>query len=481
MVEMQVNSADLAALAGKGSASGKAGQGAGGFFAQALAAASAQAVPNAGAEPDTTAALAGQTLLVSLPAGFLAAGLANLQSGSAAPGQAVQEAGATPVNPLQAGLAQGDKAASALFDKLASQLAALGVAGGDPKQVATQLNELGISNGDVKQLAAKLAQLNGDGTDVKSLETALQQWVQDQAAGQQPDAALLGAVAAQISALQGGGDPRVQSGKAADVAANRKDLPVAGLKSGVGAGAEGHAAVAVKAAVQSAAGGARSSSAENNQDQVLAAADSDAKVAPKSANATESFAKVLTEVAAAPVKAPMQQADASAVRVDGIGVVATTKAGQDVAAQEALAVRTPLRSPGWDAEFAQKVVWMAGRESQSAQLILNPPQLGPVEVRLTLSGGEAGAQFFSPHHNVREAIESAMPRLREMMAEAGLSLGQASVSSESFRDQRANGENSGQFAAAALDDEGHEAQNSAASLGQPHHVRHGLGLVDLYA
>lgn len=479
MVEIQVNSADLAALAGKGSTPGKAGQGAGGFFAQALAAASAQAVPTADAD---VAASAGQPLLVGLPAGFIAAGLAGAQLGAAAPGQAVKgEQAASPVNPFQAGLAQGDKAASALFDKLASQLAALGVAGGDAKQVAAQLNALGIGNGDVKQVAAKLAQLGGDGADAKSLETALQQWVQDLAAGQQPDQALLGALAAQMTALQGVGDALPKPGQAADIAADRKALPAKGLKLAIGAGDEGRAVGAAKLALASDAAAAKSPAAEGMQGQLLAAVDEDsAAPAPKLAAASDAFAKALTEVAAVPVKAPMQQTDPGAMRVDGLGMITAPKSGQDVAAQEAVAVRTPLRAAGWDADFAQKVVWMAGRESQSAQLVLNPPQMGTVEVRLTLTGGEAGAQFFSPHHNVREAIESAMPRLREMMAEAGLSLGQASVSSESFRDQRANAENSGRFASAAVDDEASDAQN-AASLGQSRHVTQGRGLVDLYA
>jgi flagellar hook-length control protein FliK len=60
-------------------------------------------------------------------------------------------------------------------------------------------------------------------------------------------------------------------------------------------------------------------------------------------------------------------------------------------------------------------------------------------VRLTLTQDSAAAEFVSPHAEVRAAIESAIARLREAMAEAGIQLGEASVSAESFSD-RAGGE-----------------------------------------
>lgn len=98
-------------------------------------------------------------------------------------------------------------------------------------------------------------------------------------------------------------------------------------------------------------------------------------------------------------------------------------------------MNAPLASQAWRNELGDRLIWMLGRQSQSAELILNPPALGSIEVRLNLNlaGNEAGAQFFSNNANVREALESAFPRLREMLAGAGINLGQASVSQESFQ------------------------------------------------
>ena len=97
-----------------------------------------------------------------------------------------------------------------------------------------------------------------------------------------------------------------------------------------------------------------------------------------------------------------------------------------------------IGQPKWNGEFAQKIVWLAHQQHQVAELRLNPAHLGPVEVMLNLTqdnGTLASAQFVSPHLAVREAIEAALPRLRELMAENGIQLGDVMVGAESFQHQ----------------------------------------------
>ena len=90
---------------------------------------------------------------------------------------------------------------------------------------------------------------------------------------------------------------------------------------------------------------------------------------------------------------------------------------------------------GWDQGLGDQLVWMAGQKQQVAELHLNPPDLGPLKITLTLDNDRASAQFVSAHVQVREAIEAAMPRLREMLADSGIALGNASVSADAFREQ----------------------------------------------
>ena len=99
-------------------------------------------------------------------------------------------------------------------------------------------------------------------------------------------------------------------------------------------------------------------------------------------------------------------------------------------------VAVPVGQTGWDAAFSQRVAWIATNTQQIAHLHLNPPNLGPLEIRISLSSDQANAAFNSPHAAVRDAIEAALPRLREMLADNGLSLGNVNVSSQSFQQQQ---------------------------------------------
>lgn len=149
-------------------------------------------------------------------------------------------------------------------------------------------------------------------------------------------------------------------------------------------------------------------------------------------------------------------------------------AGARVTAQ----IAAPLASTEWRAELGDKITWMVGRQAQSAEIVLNPPSLGSIEVRLSLSltGNEAGAQFFSANATVRDAIEAAFPRLRELMAGAGINLGEASVSGQAFADQQARAQVEQENAGAS------ESPGSNATVGEILASGTGrlAGLVDLY-
>lgn len=147
-----------------------------------------------------------------------------------------------------------------------------------------------------------------------------------------------------------------------------------------------------------------------------------------------------------------------------------------------LAVQTPVAAPGWDAEVGSKLVWMAGRQESRAELILTPPQLGRIEVSLTVSGDQATATFVSASPAVREALENALPRLREVLAEAGVALGQTQVGAQSSgqqpNEQQQNRDNPTHGNIHAED-----IGPSAAAGGNepPQWLRSGRALVDVFA
>ena len=102
-----------------------------------------------------------------------------------------------------------------------------------------------------------------------------------------------------------------------------------------------------------------------------------------------------------------------------------------------LQTNVPIASAAWGAEAGQKIIWMVGEKLQRAELRVNPPELGPIQIRLTINDQQTNVIFTSPHEAVRDAMESSLPRLREVLAESGISLGNASVTSDSPRDGQA--------------------------------------------
>ncbi len=82
---------------------------------------------------------------------------------------------------------------------------------------------------------------------------------------------------------------------------------------------------------------------------------------------------------------------------------------------------------GWDQAVGQKVVWMAAGAQSSASLTLNPPDLGPLQVALSVVNNQATISFTAAQPEVRQALEAALPKLREMLDDAGIRMGQTSV------------------------------------------------------
>ncbi|WP_341249645.1 flagellar hook-length control protein FliK, partial [Cupriavidus pauculus] len=123
-------------------------------------------------------------------------------------------------------------------------------------------------------------------------------------------------------------------------------------------------------------------------------------------------------------------------------IVAQAPTHSAQAAATAAATR-PVIAPNvgdsqWSQALGQQMVRMSTQGNQTAELDLNPPNLGPLKVVLNVVNDQAQAQFVSPHQAVRAAVEAALPHLRTSMAEAGIQLGQASVGADSFA-QAGNG------------------------------------------
>lgn len=116
-----------------------------------------------------------------------------------------------------------------------------------------------------------------------------------------------------------------------------------------------------------------------------------------------------------------------------------TNGAQPVAAATppvAGAISQPVSNPAWGEVLGDRVMWMVGQQQQGAELRLNPPALGPLEIKLSMSDGQATLTFSTQHMPVKEALEAATPRLREMFGESGINLGSVSVNLGSASQQQ---------------------------------------------
>jgi flagellar hook-length control protein FliK len=87
----------------------------------------------------------------------------------------------------------------------------------------------------------------------------------------------------------------------------------------------------------------------------------------------------------------------------------------------------------WQGAIGERVLWMAQGEQQFARLTLNPPHLGPLEVRVSISQEQTSVLFLAHQATVREALDAALPRLRELFDQQSLSLVHAEVADPGTR------------------------------------------------
>ncbi|GMR19955.1 MAG: hypothetical protein BMS9Abin36_0550 [Gammaproteobacteria bacterium] len=100
-------------------------------------------------------------------------------------------------------------------------------------------------------------------------------------------------------------------------------------------------------------------------------------------------------------------------------------------------IQIPFQQPGWDNALSERLQWLVSQRFTGAELKLNPAELGPLEVRIKLDQDAANITFVSQHAVVREALDAALPRLRELMEQGGITLADVSVEQQRSGNQDA--------------------------------------------
>jgi len=142
------------------------------------------------------------------------------------------------------------------------------------------------------------------------------------------------------------------------------------------------------------------------------------------------------------------------------------------------AISQPVKSPQWGQALGQRVVFMANNQLQQAQITLNPEKLGPVQVKLHMDKDQqVHVTMTAQHSTTREAMESALPRLREMLEQSGVDLATVDISDDKqFADNQSQDSESHH-----LNGKSTEQDNDATEEIAPSQVHATDNIVDFYA
>jgi flagellar hook-length control protein FliK len=86
-----------------------------------------------------------------------------------------------------------------------------------------------------------------------------------------------------------------------------------------------------------------------------------------------------------------------------------------------------LSSPDWHEAFANRIQWLVDHRVGEAHFKLNPPELGAVDVKISLVDDQTFVQLTASTAGARDELSQSLPRLRELLIASGLDLGGATV------------------------------------------------------
>lgn len=115
-----------------------------------------------------------------------------------------------------------------------------------------------------------------------------------------------------------------------------------------------------------------------------------------------------------------------------------------------------IHKPEGQQQLNEKIRWMVNARNTMAEIRLDPPELGSMQVRVNVAGDAASVSFVVQSQQAKEALADAMPKLRDMLSEQGIELGDAQVR----KDNSSGNENGQQLA------ENSGSRNGAGNRGE---------------
>ncbi|EOB3918494.1 flagellar hook-length control protein FliK [Vibrio parahaemolyticus] len=166
--------------------------------------------------------------------------------------------------------------------------------------------------------------------------------------------------------------------------------------------------------------------------------------APMAANGEVSHKAINAALSAGALKATASQQDKPESQYGLAGQLQAAAGQQGVTAQQqtraeaAQQAQLPLQLTKELAneQVAEKVQMMMSKNLKNLDIRLDPPELGRMQIRMTMNNDLANVHFTVTNPQARDIIEQALPRLREMLAQQGMQLADSSVQQQSSGQQQ---------------------------------------------
>jgi flagellar hook-length control protein FliK len=131
--------------------------------------------------------------------------------------------------------------------------------------------------------------------------------------------------------------------------------------------------------------------------------------------------------------------------------------------QDVPAMTKQLNHPEWKQEFNDRIIWMQNKGISQAELRINPNNLGPISINIKMDADQQASISINVQNGaVRDAVESALPRLREMLNSQQIALADVNVSQQ--QQQQQQGQNNARQTMEEAQQENNEANAELASL-----------------
>jgi flagellar hook-length control protein FliK len=154
---------------------------------------------------------------------------------------------------------------------------------------------------------------------------------------------------------------------------------------------------------------------------------------------TKSFASLLSAEKSETASASATSTTTNDKVAPQVATAAVNKLAQDMKA-DVPALTRPLSHPNWNQEVGERIIWMNNRGISSAEIRMNPQNMGPITVRIDVDAEQqTSVSFTAQNADVRTALEASIPRLREMLSSQNLNLADVSVSQQSSTSADSNG------------------------------------------